>query len=726
MKTQFARFIYIFFLLCNQGAFAHYGNSHVLQDGMASMPDTSKEIKLVSLNGEWYFVPGNFLPASSSWAELVQEEKIKVDVPGIWNNQINNSTREKGQGYGTFFILVHLNSWQNKELAVHTLSTGTASNWYANGNLIARSGKAGKTKSSTTPSYHSVTGTFKVSTDSLLLVVHVSNFHHRKGGIWKPVTLGQAKNVKKKHALALGFEFIFFGAILFIGLNHLLIFFQQKRYKSGLFFSILCILVAVRVVFTGERIAYFLNPNISWDILIRMEYLSFYLAAPVFFLYTYFLFPRDLKKWPGYTFVAFGILLGGAFFFIPVQVFTRTLVPYQLLCLGLAVYALVMLLKAIKKGRVGAGFFLVSLCIFLATFLNDILYHHEIISTTNLTQTGFLLFIFFQSYFLSSRANRQANLSIKLARDLETINQNLENVVEARTLETSLQKETLEEKNKEMRDSINYAKRIQKAILAPPLKVKKYFDDFMILHQPRDIVSGDFYWIRETRDHLLWAVGDCTGHGVPGAFMSLLSYNFLDETLNRFFMHKGDNELLNPAKVLNMLRKKIIKAFGQHVDNPESTSGLDVGLCMLNKENRTLEYAGANISAYIITGPDVIPDLDHRNFVIENHEEGNRVLVQIKGDKMPVGYYLVHDNFKNYQFQLKKEDVVYMFTDGYADQFGGPDNKKFMLPRLRKLLLKIYPKSMREQKATLYQTIKKWRGKGQEQIDDILAFGIKV
>ncbi len=260
------------------------------------------------------------------------------------------------------------------------------------------------------------------------------------------------------------------------------------------------------------------------------------------------------------------------------------------------------------------------------------------------------------------------------------------------------QKEIIEEKQKEILDSIHYAKRIQQAMLTS----ESYFNDHLkadcfIFYKPKDIVSGDFYWAIAQNHKFYIATSDCTGHGVPGAFMSLLNINFLNENV----VERG---IYDPAKILNEQRKEIINAL-----NPKGTEnskdGMDCVLCAFDLENHKLDFAGANNPVWLIR---------------------DNKLIEYKGDKMPVGKHnRDQESFNLKTIDLQKGDVIYTLTDGFSDQFGGPNGKKFMSKNLKALLLTNAHLPMTEQKILLETTFKNWVG-NLEQVDDVTLIGVRI
>jgi serine phosphatase RsbU (regulator of sigma subunit) len=261
-----------------------------------------------------------------------------------------------------------------------------------------------------------------------------------------------------------------------------------------------------------------------------------------------------------------------------------------------------------------------------------------------------------------------------------------------------LQKDIIEEKNKSITDSIHYARRIQGAVLPPVQEIQEYFSDSFVLFRPRDIVSGDFYWGAKKGDQVVITAADCTGHGVPGAFMSMLGTAFLNEIV-------GTMIELDAAKILHELRQNVIISLRQTGQEGENKDGMDISLCIVNRKNSTLQFAGANNPMYMI-----------RNSEIQI----------IKPDRMPIGIHANADvPFKNNNIDLKKGDAFYIFSDGIADQFGGPKNKKFKYSTLQYLLLENHEKPFQEQQRLIESAFEEWKGDN-EQVDDLLMIGFRV
>jgi serine phosphatase RsbU (regulator of sigma subunit) len=265
-------------------------------------------------------------------------------------------------------------------------------------------------------------------------------------------------------------------------------------------------------------------------------------------------------------------------------------------------------------------------------------------------------------------------------------------------------------------DSISYAQRIQSALIPPPTVMDGMISDYFILFKPKDIVSGDFYWIKEVQDHLVVVSADCTGHGVPGAFMSMLGITLLNDLI-------GDRCYNAPSAILEQLRKKIKEMLVQEGQSDEQKDGMDMALVVLDRKNRELHYAGANNPLYIIRQKSTAGDLSERTHSVQ--ENGEFSLFEVKADKQPIGVHWEETTFRNHSIRLEKNDALYLFSDGFIDQFGGEQRKKFKSLNFKKLLLSIQSDPMGRQKEILEKTFEEWRGT-YEQIDDVSVIGIRV
>lgn len=330
-----------------------------------------------------------------------------------------------------------------------------------------------------------------------------------------------------------------------------------------------------------------------------------------------------------------------------------------------------------------------------------------------LATIGGIAFLFLiLSFILRKQVQKRTKELVVKNAEILAFNESLEQKVKDRTFEVIKQKEEIESKsiilehqkkelevmNKHMKDSILYARNIQEAILPEERKIANYLPNYFMLSRPRDIVSGDFHWfaLNERNNQILISVADCTGHGVPGAFMSMLGKSALDYIM---FEKKKDE----PGEILSALQDDVYRALGTNAKD-----GMDIALCSFDFDNKKLYFAGAQSHLHLVRNGDVYV---------------------IKGNKYPIGgsvkYYNEHRTYQTHTIELQQNDMLYMTSDGYPDQFGTPENIKFTTKRFRELLQEISTLDLETQKAKILEAHLNWRGE-QKQLDDVLVIGVKV
>lgn len=309
-----------------------------------------------------------------------------------------------------------------------------------------------------------------------------------------------------------------------------------------------------------------------------------------------------------------------------------------------------------------------------------------------------LLFMMVIAYLIFMSYRRKKKTNILLTKQKQEIQEQKDEIEAQRDFVTK-QRDQIAQQNTIITDSIAYAKRIQTALFPQPKYMEKILNEHFIFMNPKNIVSGDFYWTTEKDNKLIVAVSDCTGHGVPGAFMSMLGIAFLSEIVSNC-------RNLNPGEILDQLRESIIESLHQEYGIRGSKDGMDMALCIIDKDSLEMKYAGAYNSVYIIR---------------------NGELNELKADKMPIGIHAVkvEKGFETKTFNLEKGDMLYLFSDGYVDQFGGKEGQKFKQKAFKELVLSIADQEMDAQKLQLEQTMNKWRG-DYSQLDDMMIMGIRI
>jgi serine phosphatase RsbU (regulator of sigma subunit) len=253
---------------------------------------------------------------------------------------------------------------------------------------------------------------------------------------------------------------------------------------------------------------------------------------------------------------------------------------------------------------------------------------------------------------------------------------------------------SLQEKNKEILSSINYARRLQSAILPPNKLVEKYLINSFILYKPKDIVAGDFYWMEVADDNIIFALADCTGHGVPGAMVSMVCHNALNRAVREF-------NLTDPGLILDKTSDHVIDQFNKSEESV--ADGMDIALCVYNRRENTLKWAAANCPVILVS---------------------EHTLFKLEPDNQPIGNYVNRQPFRTHTIDLKPGDQVYLFSDGYIDQFGGPNEKKLNYRRFFELIMENHNLNISEQKLIFEKAFDDWKGK-LDQIDDVCMIGIR-
>ncbi|RLD69599.1 MAG: hypothetical protein DRJ10_21350 [Bacteroidetes bacterium] len=338
------------------------------------------------------------------------------------------------------------------------------------------------------------------------------------------------------------------------------------------------------------------------------------------------------------------------------------------------------------------------------------------------------LFISFRLNILRKKTNNQlkrqkGDIMLK-NEELNNQNEEIQTIADSLTeanIEISLQKEEIEKSHNQITSSINYAKRIQTAIIPDADSLSSMFVEHLVYFRAKNIVSGDFYWVKKIKNFKVVAAADCTGHGVPGAFLSMLGITLLNEIVRR-------DDLTKTSTVLDHLREQIKSTLKQTGKYYENKDGMDFALCAINTDTMQMLYSGANNPVYILRKNVKESDLNmagNEKIKLHQLESIDYSLIELKPDRQPIGSHIKEHPFTNVEFSLRKNDSIFIFSDGYYDQFSGDTGKKFNNGRFRKLLITIADKKMTEQRDILDKTFVDWK-KNREQIDDVLVLGVRV
>ncbi len=738
----------------------------------------------INLNGYWEFYPFKFIQPG----HFEGRKCDYIPVPGKWTSSYEHSKKMGKRGYGTYRLRMKFAPEQD---SVYTLQLPYIMSCYklwVNNQLLQEVGKIGTSKQYEEPRWFVTDASFKPKAGENEIIIQVSNFHHRKNGIVSSVKLGTAKQMKfiqwKNTALT---SFVL-GLTMIMAMYYLGLFTLTPKNYSNLFLGLTALFTATHQFINSETMIVHFFPNIEWEFMTKIDYISNNLRIVALFIFFYFSFKEEINKSFIKAIVYYGIIITTLVISTKAYIYSHTLIIFEIIFSLSIVYIVYVLIQAIKNKRDGALYSFIGTIILIIAGVNDILHEEVIIQTAFLSPLGLFIFIFFQSHMLTLRSVHAFKRNKELSNRLNYVNKNLEQLVSQRTAEVEekntelvvksenllktnhelkIQKKNIVVKNEELRkkgtelrvineqlefkqeeilhknealhqrnaeivaqrnelehrermlskqkerlensqriitDSILYAKQIQSAILPEKTLFTNYFKEHFILFKPRDIVSGDFYYITKKGKYLIFAAVDCTGHGVPGGFMSMLGITFLNEITQRKYL-SSTGEILDE---LNLYVQKSLKQ--KRTGKMRINDGMDLALCKLNLETNHLQYSGAFNPLYIIRPHAKKPD----------------EFIEIKADRMPIGFHKKEpEHFTTHNLVVYEDDMIYMFSDGFSDQFGGINEQKYMIRNFKSKLYEIHKLPAKEQKKELNREFLSWKSK-LEQIDDILVMGLKI
>ena len=677
--------------------------------------DLSEEIieleEVIVLKGEWQFFWNKWILPKN-----IEENKNfqYVPVPIAWNNYKDPNTNENYPTHGaaTYRIKVKLPKNLRKNLAIKIPKIWTASKVFINEKPMYEAGTL-TTKPEEANDVFLGELLMLEETSELDIVVHVANPNFFIGGILENFEVGTYKTLLQAKEIKQNWSGIWLGLLFFIAFYHFVLFAFRPKQKSTLYFGLITFALGmIHLVFADHyfyEYLYLHTKNTSLQP--RIYYGSFFLLFPTAILYLQSLYPKEAKR---FMFPISGGLaaISVVFLLLPVSVFLTFIQPLQVIQMVIAIlFGVIILGTAIYKKRDETLWQTLGIAFLLLTGIHDGLNTVGISLTEyfDLIQFGFGAFILLQMGILAKRFSRAFNR-------VEDLTVNLERKVTERTLEVNernaelqRQSEVLEEKNQHITDSIRYAARIQQSILGDKKALEDVFDKSFILFKPRDIVSGDFYWFSdvniEGKTHSIVACADCTGHGVPGAFMTVMGNDLLTEIVI-------NKKITDPSQILKQLDEKVEATFR----NQSTRDGMDIAIINYCHTSRTLKFAGAKNPLYLVQ---------------------HGTIKEVKGSKHAIGGGKSHykkqkdKDFELYSFILAPQTTFYMASDGFQDQFGKSNNgerdeiRKFMKKRFRELLLEVSKMPVTEQENYLDSVLEDWKHT-EKQTDDILVMGVYV
>jgi signal transduction histidine kinase len=404
----------------------------------------------VNLMGEYEFYWKQLLGPPDFAKKNRSQNRRLIEVPGYWNDFDSAGEKASGNGFATYRLSVILNG-KDTSLALKVLDMGTAFTLFLNGKNVYSAGTVGRNQATSKPQFKPSVIDFQVKDNILEIVFQVSNFHHRKGGAWEPVVLGTEEQIRDIRETRLSYELFLFGSILIMAIYHFGLFALRRKDRSTLFFGIFCLLIALRILTTGERYLVQLLPNISWELLGKLEYLSYYLAVPAFAQYFCSIFDQRFLKTICTAAAILSLIFSALVLVFPLKIFSYTLPLYHIITVSLFIYGIYILVTSSLKRDYHAFIFLAGFFILFLTAINDMLYNESLIETGQFIPLGLFIFIFSQAFLISLRFSKAFTLVERQRRELKKSKAELEIRVRERTADlleanTSLSVEVEERK----------------------------------------------------------------------------------------------------------------------------------------------------------------------------------------------------------------------------------------------------------------------------------------
>lgn len=653
-------------------------------------------LKNISLKGEFAF-------AWQKVASPAQMRKVQdfLNLPDEWNKY-----SYPPQGFAMYSIAILLPS-KHPKLAISLPNIATAYRLWFNDTKVYELGHFATHPDSSLAKYQKAVLAISedfLQKDTLQITFQISNYEHFRGGIYNPIYLAEREQAHKNIIATRDFELFLIGSLVFMMLFHLTLFFflSKRRTYESLYLGLICGMIIIRTLIISVGSQYWLTlfPESSFALMMRLEFLVTYSLPLLMILLANSLIPNILSE----KVLSASKLIGAALIFsafLPITSYLYSIYIFYVIVLiayGLELYVS---WKGIKQKQKEAKIiFLAFLAPFFAGILES-LHHLGVlhIAYANISPIGMMIFLFLQSFVIAYRVARTFS-------QVAYLSKNLENEVARRTHELEAQKTALEQANEQIEKarentmaSIRYAQRIQNALLPSHRTLSKHLKDYFVFYQPRDVVSGDFYWFQGKEDEFYIAIADCTGHGVPGAIMAVMA----DISLDYAFFKQDYQDI---SDILAAFDRELIKLLHKNV-NPEeepAQDGLVIALCKINKKTKQLTYTAASSPAFIV-------------------REG--VLIELNPDKHIIGGSIKEGKeFSSQVLQLEENDMLYLFSDGYQDQFGGEKKKKIGTRRFKDILLEIAHLPLEQQNEFLQKEFNQWKG-NYSQIDDVLIIGIR-
>ena len=634
---------------------------------MFDFSDKDFNTETQTLDGEWLFC------WNTDYANFKSEKRIKV--PGYWNH--DKTTPIFGQAcYRTTVKTPEI----TERLALKIHNIHNSYELWINGELVHTHGKPSLNKEDQIADWSPFLIPLDLDTNQFEITLVIANYGHRNSGFASSIFIGEYKSMLKDREFYMSIDAIIIGGLFVLGLFLFSMYLMWRHDSSLLYFLGFAMFFGLWTSFRDEKVFFSVWNSFDWELALRIEYLALLITISFFVVFIANLFPKQ-----NISLVQKVVLLLNSVFilialFLPPHIFTYLSISNIVTLLTLIVYVMYIFYKANVSHEFNNRYTTISLSLLILLITLQVLNFLTIytINKTVLDLTA-LSFVLSMSLIFANRFSDIFNSTVTLKEKAER------------------QQLDLEIKNNEITASIQYAKQLQSTILPTKEEIAKQFKNYFIYYEPKDIVSGDFYWLEEKGGIIHFAVSDCTGHGVPGAMVSFVCSNVLSQVVL-------DENINSPEKILDRARELVIKRFS--TSETSLNDGMDISIGSYNPTTRILSWAGANNPLYIV-------------------QKNTKELIEIKGNKQPIGKYAAEEKpFTLHQLLMEEGDRIYLFSDGYIDQFGGPKGKKFKTKQFKNLLLEVQKYPIPDQQKFISQAFNDWKG-DKFQIDDVTVCGLE-
>lgn len=678
-------FLLLSFLFASLSSYASYEVVEC-EKGLADLSSVNFHKDYSRLDGEWEFYYKELLTPK----DLIYRESKKFgQVPGFWKHYEGNLPKF---GYATYKLTFILSESQlDVPLSMRINNIHNAYKIWLNGEIIAEVGKVETSYQTSIPRWLPIVLKLRSLDTENELVVQVCNFRHRNGGIQDAIEIGHTEHFQTEYRHQIFSEVFLSGASFVLGCFFIGMFFFWKKDRAAMHFGIFSIFFGFRVMLVGSRSVALSFPDLPWDFLVRFEYIGMFAMHYFMFQFVYYAFRNQTSKLY-LNVLKIVVSLQVIICLIPGDTFTYLTISNNYYMLITFIYCVIIFAKGVKENVPGAIWAVLAMALFFLTTIPAILeYSNLFITDPVILSVSYIAFMLSMSLVFASRFGFSFSY-------LES----LKNSEELQKQEVLRQKDQVEKSNSMMNESINYAQGIQRSLLPSDNDLRNILGECFVFYKPEGKVSGDFYWSKKRKDgkEALIAVADCTGHGVPGAFISLIAISALDNLVERKTHVETDlllsefNDVMHDRLQRSYEKGKVIK------------EGLDIGIVKINFEENRIWYSGAHHKLLVVK-----PNGEYYVYQGDNHHIG-----------MPVSFDFT---FKIFDIPFEDGDQFYLFTDGVYDQKGGGQGKKLYLKRFIDEIVNNRELPIHRQKIEFEEFMTEWMD-GREQMDDMLLFGMRT